>query len=177
MIRWFAGSLGQMTHWPSVWCSQYYFFAKTLSIYLFFFIYILNHKNETIEFWVRQWTSHMSHQPSEPVYHIEDCRILHTTNALQFLQSHFTTSSFFYSFLFLLQFCWLLRKYKLSRKFSLIFSPYNFWVSRFLKGRKSIFCFRNCSDLRRYIATVRKRHVLCIRTVKGQTNFLIRMLF
>ena len=59
---------------------------------------------------------------------------LHTTNALQFLQSHFTTSPFFYSFLFLLHLCWLLRKYKLSRKMSLIFSPYNFWVSRFLKS-------------------------------------------
>ena len=25
MICWFAGSLGQMTWWPSVWCSKYYF--------------------------------------------------------------------------------------------------------------------------------------------------------
>ena len=25
-IRWFAGSVGQMTHRPSVWCSKYYYF-------------------------------------------------------------------------------------------------------------------------------------------------------
>ena len=23
---WYAGLLGQMTHWPSIWCSKYYFF-------------------------------------------------------------------------------------------------------------------------------------------------------
>ena len=26
IIRWFAGLLGQMTRWPSVWCSKHYFF-------------------------------------------------------------------------------------------------------------------------------------------------------
>ena len=30
IIRWFAGSLGQMTHQPSIWCSKYYFFHDFL---------------------------------------------------------------------------------------------------------------------------------------------------
>ena len=63
---------------------------------------------------------------------------LHTTNALQFLQSHFTTSffsilSFFYS-----TYAGYCGNTNWAEKMSLIFSPYNFWVSRFLKGRNSI---------------------------------------
>ena len=44
LIRWFAGPMGQTTHWPSVWCYKYYFiFHKilrnsffNLCIFLFF---------------------------------------------------------------------------------------------------------------------------------------------
>ena len=62
---------------------------------------------------------------------------LHTTNALQFLQSHFTTSffsilSFFYS-----TYAGYCGNTNWAEKMSLIFSPYNFWVSRFLKCRNS----------------------------------------
>ena len=47
IIQWFTGSLGQMTHRPSVWCSKYYFFsqflakffAKIVSIYFSIFFY------------------------------------------------------------------------------------------------------------------------------------------
>ena len=39
IICWFAGLLGQMTFWLSVWCSKYYFFswffAKIVSIFIY----------------------------------------------------------------------------------------------------------------------------------------------
>ena len=55
IIRWVAGSLGRTTHWPSVWCSQYYFFFHNfLPIFLqksFQFIFLFK-KNKNKEFWV-----------------------------------------------------------------------------------------------------------------------------
>ena len=46
IIRWVAGSMGQTTHRPSIWCSKYYFFswflaeffAKIVSIYFLHFL-------------------------------------------------------------------------------------------------------------------------------------------
>ena len=51
IIHWFAGSLGQMTCQPSVWCSKYYFFlrflAKMISLDFFFISFLYSN-----EFWV-----------------------------------------------------------------------------------------------------------------------------
>ena len=74
--------MGRMTHWPSIWCSKHFFsyflgkfFAKIVSFYFFLRIY----KEKNKEFWVKKnwwnirWCS--SQRPSNPAYHIEDCRI------------------------------------------------------------------------------------------------------
>ena len=58
-IRWFAWPMGQTTHQPSVWCSNYYFFFHNFlqnslqkSFQLFFFIFLWIYKNKNKEFWV-----------------------------------------------------------------------------------------------------------------------------
>ena len=58
IIRWLSGSLGQITCWPSVWCSKYYFFfiisCKILCknrFYLFFWFF----NNKMFEFPNKLW--------------------------------------------------------------------------------------------------------------------------
>ena len=47
LIRWVAWTMGQMNHWPSVWCSKYYFFSwflaeffakNTFNLFVYFFL-------------------------------------------------------------------------------------------------------------------------------------------
>ena len=93
LIRWFTGSIGQMTHWSSVWCSKQY------SFYIIF--YRLGHSKLFIFFWIYEkiekkieknfarnyekriilgtsdaWlTSHLSQQNCKPAYYTVDCQI------------------------------------------------------------------------------------------------------
>ena len=95
--NWYIGSLGQMTHGPSVWRFKYIFFRNFLqtslkncfnSLSYFFIIW-----NTNKEFWVPSvykklwkkimlgasdtWSmSHLSQRPSKPEYYIKDCWIL-----------------------------------------------------------------------------------------------------
>ena len=89
IIRWFAGLLGQMTQRPGVWCSNYYSFFHNFLQKSFLLIFyscfecpksIRNHKKimlGTSDAWS---TSHLSQWTSNPVYYIEDCRIVKLWN-------------------------------------------------------------------------------------------------
>ena len=91
---WVAGLLGQTTRWPSVWCSKYYFlfiiFCKILCKNLFnLFFYNFtkiksfecpksirsNEKKIVLRAWDAWLMSRLVYRPSNPAYHIEDCRI------------------------------------------------------------------------------------------------------
>ena len=80
IIRWVAGTMGQMNRRPSVWCSKYYFFQYFLCLghsKLFVFFYFK-------EFCKKSWkkiilltsntwsTICLAHRPSDPAYYIVD---------------------------------------------------------------------------------------------------------
>ena len=94
IIRWDDGSLGQMTHRSSIWCSKHYFFKLLLghskSLFLFLWSYkkikiklkrflqrilqeIMKKMLGTSDTWSM---SSLSHRTSDPAYYIEDWRIL-----------------------------------------------------------------------------------------------------
>ena len=56
IIRWVAGSVGQMNQLPSVWCSETYFFSQFLAkfcakiVSIYFFIILQFYKNKDKEF-------------------------------------------------------------------------------------------------------------------------------
>ena len=98
IIGWFAGTPGQKTHWPSVWCFKHYFFfiisyilrvLKTL--YFHFCKIVKKNKNKLKQFaknFVRNYKKkmilgtsdawsmiHLSHQPSNRAWIYLDWRI------------------------------------------------------------------------------------------------------
>ena len=99
IIHCFAGSLGQTTHQPSVWCSKYYYFfhnffqtlCKNLYKIHFISIYFLKFfevkiKSPSIyqKLWKKKlgtsnaWSvTRSSKRTSEAAYHIINCQILH----------------------------------------------------------------------------------------------------
>ena len=53
LARWFDGSMGRMTHWPSIWCSKHYFFIiscrlRAFKTLYFYFCKIQKKKNKKI---------------------------------------------------------------------------------------------------------------------------------
>ena len=94
IISWFAGPMGQPTRQPGIWHSKYFsvitsYGLKTLYFHFCSIIKKIEKKNErvvaknfarlyekkilgTSDAWL---TSHLSHRPNKPVYHIVDCRI------------------------------------------------------------------------------------------------------
>ena len=98
MIRMVAGLLGQMTRWPSVWLSKYFFFIISYSLralktlYFHFCNFIIrykkiNWKDFCKEFCKKSWIKiilgtsdawsmiRLSHHPSDPAYYVVNWRI------------------------------------------------------------------------------------------------------
>ena len=113
-----AGSMGQTTHQPSIWCSKHYFFIINIDLghsKLLIFVFVKLQKNKKInwndfckELCKKLWKKnnmYLEHQklgwsvicPSNPAYDIEDCRISSVVQGpKQSLWQHTASIRFFF---------------------------------------------------------------------------------